>query len=334
MNKQAQDFKQLIDEAKQIVVLQADNPDGDSLGSSLALEAYLTALNKEVSLFCTVDMPDYLKYLTGWSRIEHNLPKAFDLAIIVDASTTTLFEKAGASLFKALANKHVIVLDHHGTTNNDIDAALIINESQSSSTAELVYNLFASFDIEIPDEAFDPLMTGILSDTQGLSNQLAQASTYKVMADLLEKGADRAHLEDLRREYNKMAPEIYTYKAALIQRTEFVTDNKIAYVIVPNSEITTYSPLYNPGPLVQADMLQVKGVQMAVVFKVYDDGHLTATIRCNNTAPVADKLAKAFSGGGHALAAGFKVTNITNSQDVIAQALAKATELLDTLDKP
>ncbi len=59
-------------------------------------------------------------------------------------------------------------------------------------------------------------MSSILGDTQGLSNELASAQTYHIMADMVEAGVSRPRLEELRREYGKMPPEIYTYKATLI----------------------------------------------------------------------------------------------------------------------
>ena len=79
--------------AKHVVIVQADNPDADSLGSALALEEILGEMGKQTTLYCGVDMPGYLHYLAGWDRVEKDLPKQFDASIIVDASTMTLLEK-------------------------------------------------------------------------------------------------------------------------------------------------------------------------------------------------------------------------------------------------
>src|SRR6187402_3005003 len=89
---------ELVTTAQKIVVVQADNPDADSLGSALALEHILGDLGKDISLYCGVDVPTYLRYLDGWDRVVSELPNNFDLSIIVDASTYMLFdqlEKAG-----------------------------------------------------------------------------------------------------------------------------------------------------------------------------------------------------------------------------------------------
>ncbi|HXR50161.1 MAG TPA: hypothetical protein VN778_04000, partial [Verrucomicrobiae bacterium] len=94
---EAEEIKHIIEAAQNIVIVQADNPDGDSLGSALALEHMLGDLGKEPYLYCGVDMPTYLRYLSGWDRIQRELPNQFDASIIVDASTMTLFEKLANS---------------------------------------------------------------------------------------------------------------------------------------------------------------------------------------------------------------------------------------------
>jgi nanoRNase/pAp phosphatase (c-di-AMP/oligoRNAs hydrolase) len=87
-----EELRKLVESATHITVLQADNPDGDSLGSSLALEAILTELGKKVSLVCAVDMPQHLRYLSGWDRVGKDIPRDSDMSIVVDSSTESLFE--------------------------------------------------------------------------------------------------------------------------------------------------------------------------------------------------------------------------------------------------
>jgi nanoRNase/pAp phosphatase (c-di-AMP/oligoRNAs hydrolase) len=173
------------------------------------------------------------------------------------------------------------------------------------------------------------IMASILGDTQGLANQLASPETYRIMASMIEAGVDRPALEELRRDYGKMDPEIYRYKAALIKRSEFSADGRVASVSVPQDEIKKYSPLYNPAPLIQTDMLQTKGVAAAIVFKTYTDGRVTAAIRCNPGAPIAARLAEHFGGGGHTYASGFKVTDGRSFDEIKTECLKRAEELLE-----
>lgn len=326
--------KEYVNAASNIVIVQADNPDADSLGSALALEQILGDLDKNPALYCGVDMPGYLKYLRGWDRVMKDLPKQIDLGIVVDASTSTLLQKlAGSGQQGWLASKPVIVLDHHAEVTNDISfARVVINDPKSSSTGELIYKLSQKLGWPVSKEAMEFIMTAILGDTQGLSNHLATAETYRIMAELVDGGVDRPALEELRRESSKMSQSIYSYKAELIKRTEFDTDGLIAHVTVPQTEISEFSPLYNPGPLIQGDMLQVEGVGVAIVFKHYDDGKITGTIRCNPTYGIGSDLALHFGGGGHAYASGFKVTDGRSMDEIKTECLAKAEELLKKIN--
>lgn len=334
MYAEAEQIQEILEGATRVVIVQADNPDADSLGSALALEAILGEMGKAPYLYCGVDVPGYLRYMSGWDRVSKELPRQFAASIIVDASTMTLLDKLAQSGQQGwLAGKPCVVLDHHATVDNLIPFATVtINDPGRASAGELIYLLAKQLDWPLPLLAQEFLMSSILGDTQGLSNNLASAETYRVMAAFVEAGVDRPALEELRRASSKMPPEIYRYKADLIARTEFAADGRLATVVIPQAEINDYSPLYNPAPLIQADMLQTEGVQVAIVFKSYADGKITAAIRCNPMAPIGAELAQRFGGGGHPYASGFKVAGGRPFADVKADCLAYATELLDKLD--
>lgn len=332
--KMQEKIRSLVADAQKIVIIQADNPDADSLGSSLALEHILGDMGKEVCLYCGVDVPTYLRYLDGWDRVVSDLPRQFDLSIIVDASTYVLFdqlEKAGQMGW--LKSKPCIVLDHHATVEKPIDfAAASILDTHVASAGELIFKLARELSWPVNTTAAEHLMTSILGDTQGLMNELTQASTYRTMADLTDLGANRPRLEELRREYGKMPQIIYKYKGTLIDRTEFAGNGAITHVSIPQQEINDYSPLYNPAPLVQFDMLQIKEVRLSIVFKHYDDGRVTAAIRANSGTPIAARLAEHMGGGGHDYASGFKITDGRPFNEIKSECLRYAEHLLTNLD--
>lgn len=324
-------ISELVAATQHVVVVQADNPDADSLGSALALEHILGDLGKEVSLYCGVDIPTYLRYLPGWDRVQKDLPKQFDASIIVDVSTYTLLEQ----LYKTtqlnwLKSKPCIVLDHHETVEKPLDfAAASIIRPDAASTGDIIFNLAKTNGWKVSKDAAEQLMTSILGDTQGLTNELTSANTYRTMAELAELGADRPKLEEQRREASKMAEIIYRYKGELIRRTQLAAGGKIAHIMVPQDEINRYSPLYNPAALIQFDMLQIQDVVLSLVFKTYDDGHVTAAIR--SSVPVAGKLAEYMGGGGHNYASGFKIEGKQDFDAIRDKCLTKATELLNEL---
>jgi len=328
-------IKQLVGDARKIVVIQADNPDADSLGSALALEHILGDLGKDVYLYCGIDVPTYLRYMGGWDRVLNELPSNFDVSIIVDASTYSLFDQLDkAGQWGTVKNRPCIVLDHHGSVEKPLDfAAASIVDTNMASTGELIFSLANANRWQVNKEAAEHIMSTILGDTQGLMNDQTTANTYRVMADLTDLGANRPMLEELRREYGRMPESIFRYKGVLIQRMEFAADRRIALVTIPQDEINEHSPLYNPAVLVQFDSLQVTGVQISIVFKTYDSGKVTGKLRANYHAPIADKLAEHFGGGGHPHSAGFKIEGKKPFGEIRTECIRVATELLDSLDE-
>jgi phosphoesterase RecJ-like protein len=315
---QAVQALKLIEEATSVVIVQADNPDSDSLGSALAFEQILLTLNKPSFLYCSSDMPSYLHYLEGWDRVEKSLPNNFDLSVIVDASTSSLLEKLEhQQQIKKLKAQPCLVIDHHEVVENQINfATVLINDFKSSSTGEVIYNLAKQTNLHLNNQALINIMAAILGDTQGLSNQLASSQTYKIMAEMLDLGISRAELEEKRRQWSKMPETIYRYKAELIKRTELDLKSKSAVVVIPYKEITEFSPLYNPVALIQNDMLQITDIEVAIVLKTYPEGKITGAIRSNLNYPVAGQLADKFGGGGHSNASGFKIDNCGNLADL------------------
>jgi phosphoesterase RecJ-like protein len=287
-------------------------------------------MGKDPLLYCSIDMPTYLRYLSGWDRVSNILPSNFDASIIVDASTISLFDKLFSQGGQGkITTKPVIVLDHHGSVADPIDFATVtINDPGTSSTGELIYSLAKDLGWEVPINAQEFLMTAILGDTQGLSNSLTGANTYRVLADMIDAGIDRPALEESRRLAGKMPEVIFRYKAELIKRSEFYLNNRLAIVDIPQNEINEFSPLYNPSQIIQNDLLQTEGVGISVVLKSYDDGHITAAIRGNPGTAICDQLAEHFGGGGHKLSAGFKVQDERSVVDIKTECVDTTKQLL------
>jgi nanoRNase/pAp phosphatase (c-di-AMP/oligoRNAs hydrolase) len=169
----------------------------------------------------------------------------------------------------------------------------------------------------------------ILSDSLGLTSEATTARSIHIIAELVEGGVGLAQLESARRESMRREAELVHYKGRLLQRVEFLDNGRIASITIPQEEIDAYSPLYNPPMLVLDDMRLAKGTDMAVAFKTYRDGKVTAKIRCNYGISIADKLAERFGGGGHPYAAGFKLQDGRSYQELKQEFIKVASELLD-----
>lgn len=319
-------FKEIlatINDATKIVIIQAENPDGDSLGSSLALEELLSEAGKDVKLYCAIDIPKYMHYIKGWDRVEKDWPTDREVAIIVDTQAEALIQQAltqpGVRHF--LETHPVIILDHHETAGDLPFETITVVDPKAVATSEVLYQLAKTAGWNITPEAAESMFISIQADSLGLTTPSTTADSYQVAADLVMLGANPAEVENRRREYMKKPADILKYKGELIERIEYFADGKLAVVHIPWEEIAEYSDRYNPSVLVLEEMRMVEGVEVAVAIKTYPDGKLTGKIRVN--APIADTIAGYFGGGGHSYAAGFKVFE---SYDTILNELINATD--------
>ncbi len=325
----ANQIQKLITQAQRIVVIQADNPDADSLASSLALESILEEIGKEVVLYCGVTIPSYLHYLQGWGRVQAELPAHFDLSIIVDTSALTLLESlTKLNAHRLLANKACLIIDHHSGSSTIDYATEVLNVPAAVSTGEVIYELANQLNWQLNHEARELITVSIFSDSLGLISQGTTARSIHIVAELVEQGVDLAKLDNERRSMGRKSPELLTYKGQLLQRVEFHDDDQIATVDIPWEEIERFSHLYNPSMLVLDDMRQVEKVKLAIAFKQYPGNKVTAKIRTNYGTRIAAKLAEHFGGGGHEYASGFKVQKEVAFSKTKKECIQLASELL------
>lgn len=312
----------LITTAQKIIVIQAENPDGDSLGSSLALEEILSDLGKEVVLYCPIEIPKYLRYIKGWDRIVPDFDPHADLAIIVDTSADVLITKVlETSGIRSFLESHpVLVVDHH-TTDSTLSFEHTMLAGDAVATSEILYKLAADNGWKITPQAAENMLIAIMSDSLGLTTQNVTGNSFFVAGKLTELGASNAAIEERRREFMKKSPEILAYKGELISRIEYLLDGKLALVHIPWEDIQKYSDQYNPSVLVLDEMRLVEGVELGVAIKTYPDGKVTGKLRGN--LPIAEEVAGYFGGGGHKYAAGFRAYE---DYDTIISELVTATD--------
>lgn len=313
------------------MVVQADNPDVDSLASSLALEQILHEMGKEPIVYCGVDLPSYMRHLPGSDRVVKEMPNKFDASIIVDTSSDSLLEQLYLSGAKAwLAAKPSIVLDHHATAPT-ITFASVMCVHEAVASSEIIYELAQQLKWPLNLTAKKLITAAILSDSLGLTTEATSSRSIHIIAELVEAGVSLPELESARRESMRRAPELIHYKGRLLERVEFHSDNRITSLTIPWSEIEKYSPLYNPPMLVIDDMRMGRDTEMAICFKLYPNGKITAKVRCNWGSGIADKLAEYFGGGGHPYAAGFKIQDGRDFEKLKEEAIATAAKLLDEI---
>lgn len=313
-----QNFAQFLADKKRLCIIQAENPDGDSLGSAIALDYILD--QTENSLYCPVDIPKYLRYYPDWSRVTNEFDYRADGYIIVDTASSILLSKLldDLAIKNSLYNKPVFVFDHHETPD-DLDFSHEAIIEPLPSCTDLIYKVASALDLKIPQSAAEALYSGLSSDTLGFVSASVDADALRVAANLVDLGANPAELEERRREFMKKSPRILDYKADLIKRIDYSLDGELATIHIPFDDIQKYSDEYNPNVLILEEMRLVEGVIVAIAVKTYPDGKITGKIR--SSLPISEQVAGYFGGGGHPYAAGFRAYDL--SYDEVVADLVK-----------
>lgn len=349
MYKQFLDF---ISSYAKISIIQAENPDGDSLGSALALDCIINdsknrpkesdILNHQdfvqqnsttsnlithTSLFCPVDIPKYLRYYQDWSLIEKDFDYHADAYVIVDTAATVLLTKVLEDPLakNLLYTKPVLIIDHHETPD-DLDFPHQSIIQPLPACCDLIFQLATDQKLPISAVAANYLLSGLLSDTLGLSSASVTSDTFRTAAALTDLGASVSAIEEARHEFMKKSPRILSYKAELIQRVQYFLDGKLALVHIPWEDIRLYSDEYNPNVLILEELRMVEGVEVAIAIKTYPDGKITGKIR--TSLPIAEQIAGFYGGGGHKYASGFRAYDLS-CQDVIKDLINFLPDLLD-----
>ncbi|MBR3204540.1 DHH family phosphoesterase [Candidatus Saccharibacteria bacterium] len=327
-------FLNFLNGKNSFCIIQAENPDGDSLGSAIALDYLISSLNPEakISLFCPVDIPTYLHYFTDWSRITNEFDWRAEAYIIVDTAAEILLSKLleDSAIQNRLEKTPVFVLDHH-ETEDDLTFSHEKFIKPAPACCDLIYEIIKENDLSFSKEISENLIYGILSDTLGLTSASTSPDTFRHIADLLDSAnLNIADLEEARREFMKKSIRILNYKADLIKRVDYSLDNKLATIHIPWEEIREFSNEYNPNALILEELRLVEGVEVAVAIKTYPDGKITGKIRSSK--PIAEKIANFYGGGGHPYAAGFRTYDITY-EDVIHDLVEIIPKLLSETEE-
>lgn len=320
------DIKQLVDEAQTILILQPDNPDGDSMGSALGLEELLGDLGKTPLMYSYKPSENYLRLHEGWDRVSQTFPKSFDLTILVDTASPTLLvntlEKYGTELSKHPA----IVIDHH---NSRSEMGFITHElidPEAASTGEQIVLLADKLGWKMNPAAATKTASAIISDSLNLTVPMTSYRTVWALAECVKAGANLAEMNARKREANALTTEEITLKAKLLTTVEYAFDGRLAIATIDAETMTKYKDAHDPCDLIIWDMQWVKGVEVAAVFKHYGT-KIKVSMRAKR--PIAANLAEAFDGGGHDRAAAFRAEGTD-----MDEAVKKFKEAFEVIGKP
>jgi len=315
------DIKQLLSNPKQIVIVPHKNPDGDAIGSSLALYHYLIAKDHKVTVIAPNDYPEFLKWIPGESHIiihEVETEKANTLIAQAELIFTLDFNalhRTGAMehpLSKAKATK--ILIDHHQQPDNY--AKYIYSDVTICSTCQMVYHFFEMLDDKksINSKIATCLYVGIMTDTGSFRFSSTTATTHRVIADLIDKGAVNAEIHN--QVYDNNSYDRLQLLGVALNNLKVVPDLNTAYISLSQRELNKHNFTKGDTEGVVNYGLSIKGVKFAAIFIEHkQEGIIKISLRSKHNFDVNEFAREHFEGGGHINAAGGR-SNLSLSETI------------------
>ena len=294
---------EVIRNHQSFVLISHVRPDGDAIGSQLALGFALLAAGKIVRMINEDGLPENLAFMAGSQKIElpPSTPINVEVAIALDTATKPrLGEKALHAASKA---KLWLNIDHHISNPGYGDLNLI--DSTSPATGQILYQLITALGLPMPDESRDAIYVAVSTDTGSFQYPSTTAITYELGADLINRGLDVGTI-------NSNIYDNYPYRRVELMRALLNTLEITPDGIVANWELRDQTrldlalmPEDSEGLI---DIIRaIRGVQIAVFFEELVDGKIRVSMRSKDRRYNVCEVALEFGGGGHALAAGIRM---------------------------
>lgn len=286
-----------INASEEIYLISHINPDGDSLGSLLALGEALKQLDSSVTMVASDDIPDRYSFLSNISEIEKlDEIKPVELLITLDCGDQ---DRLGE--FKELANKAktVINIDHHISNNYFGDLNLV--NSDASSTGEMIYDLIEKMNLKFNDKINNSIYMAISTDTGSFKYSNTSYHTHEIASNLLKKGIDNEYIN------NKLYQNNPLSKAKLFIETlknlELYNNNSIGIIYITQTMIKRCGAKIEHMDGIINFVRDIDTVEVACILKEINNNKVKIGLRSKEYVDVS-KIAKNLNGGGHKKASG------------------------------
>ena len=318
------DIIDILRREQSFLVLTHYRPDGDAIGSQLALTLILKGLGKTVEAWNDDDVPAKFKFLPGAKLITRPpaTPKTFDVVIAIDSSN---WQRVGTSADKIAGRKHFINMDHHVSNDKFAEINWIVTESPASG--QIVFDLIKRGGFTLTPEIAQCLFAAISTDTGSFMFTNTTAACLRAAAELVETGINVGEL-------SRHVYESYPY-ARLRMLQMALADLKLAdhkhtayFWITKDMFANSGAKREDTEGLIDFARA-IEGVVVALLFEELEEpGKFRVSFRSKHPQVDVNSIARHFGGGGHREAAGARLTGLP--QEVETRVLAAVSSALKT----
>lgn len=302
-------IEEILKNSKKIVITTHQSPDGDAIGSSLALFGYLVKKGFDVSVVVPDSFPKFLKWMKGAENVhiydhDENVVKGLiseaDLIFSLDYNDLKRVGGVGDLIEKSTAYKAMI--DHHLHPADFAD--WMCSDTSSCSTAQLIYNFIEDFnDLDlIDDQIAEGIYCGIMTDSGSFRFPSVQAKTHLIAADLINRGLNHSRIHELVHDVNTL-PKLHLLGFALNEKLRVLPNVPVAVIAISQEELKRFNYKKGDTEGLVNYALSLEGIEMAAFIKG-DDDKVKMSFRSKGDIAVNEFSSQNFSGGGHKNAAG------------------------------
>ena len=284
-----------INNAQSIVILTHENPDGDAIGSGLALYNALKQIGKNPDIIIP-EYPRIFEFLPGADEIKkESVIEKYDLAISVDCATIKMLNGFATYFENAKAR---VSIDHHST--NTMFGDLNYVSPDAPACAQILLVVFEYFKIEVTKDIGTCILTGIITDTGGFKYSGVTSETFEFVAWLLDKGINVSKI--YRKVLQTKTRANFELNRIATNRLEFLEDGKVAFTYITKKDEESVNAESGDNEGIVETGRDIEGVEVSIFVRETDKG-CKVSMRSNEYVNVSD-VCLLLGGGGHIRAAG------------------------------
>lgn len=323
MGNQFQEIWELLSNRQRFVVCCHVHPDGDAIGSLLAVGLTLSKLGKQVAMVCQDGVPTVYNFLEGSEEIRQELDQSFRPEVIICVDCAEKDRIAIDPEIWGQSDLFLLNLDHHLTNAGFGDLNLV--DPSASATGEVVYGLLTEFGIELEYPVALALYTAIATDTGFFRYESTSSYTLEIASSLVKDYGvkpDRvAELVHEQKSYNSLR-----LLGEVLSGLKLSENGKVAWLILDQPKLKKF-PVENEETESYVNYARsIEGVEIGILFKELEPGEVKLSWRSTTNVDVS-KLAGHFGGGGHARAAGCTINGSIDT--VVDQVLDYVNQLYE-----
>ncbi|MBA3831565.1 MAG: bifunctional oligoribonuclease/PAP phosphatase NrnA [Chthoniobacterales bacterium] len=320
------EIAQVLRRHDSFVVLSHVRPDGDALGSQIAIGLALQQLGKRVKVWNEEGLLEKFSFLPGGELVSlpPNDSEDFDVVLALDTATR---QRLGDNVLAAIGSAKVwINIDHH--PSNPRYGDLVHIDSIAPATGQILFELLRSQDLPLDEAIAENLFAAISTDTGSFQYPNTTARTFEIAADILRCGIDVGRLsQQLYESYPRRRIELLR---VLLDRMRFDADGKVASFSLPLATANELGVIPEDNEGLIDHLRAIEGVIIAAFFEELEDGKVRVSMRSKDERADVCEICFRFKGGGHKLAAGARVLGTLD--EVAERVLEAAVEAVKAIN--